>query len=76
MLRRLAKFKSLLFNNKYRLALSEVKDINDSTSNFLESISSTIKGLTQANYVQEFDPTMSAEEKATKKRFLVYRYDP
>ncbi|KAM3133217.1 hypothetical protein pb186bvf_014645 [Paramecium bursaria] len=43
---------------------------------FRDSISSTVKGVQQINYVVEFDNNLSAEEKATQKRFLVYRYDP
>ena len=28
------------------------------------------------NYVVEFDPNLTTQEKATKKRFLIYRFNP
>lgn len=42
----------------------------------MESVSATIKGLTHANHVEEFDTTLSAEAKASLKRFMVFKYDP
>lgn len=51
-------------------------DKNDATSNFIESVTSTIKGILHVNYIEEFDPNLSAEEKAKRKRFLVYRSNP
>jgi hypothetical protein len=49
--------------------------VNDATRNFIESISGTIKGLSNANFVVEHE-NLSTEEKAKRKRFLVFRYDP
>jgi len=51
-------------------------DQNDATSQFLESVSSTLKGITHVNYVVEHDNSISAERKKEMKRFLVYKYDP
>lgn len=50
--------------------------MNDATKNFLESLSGTIRGLSNSNYVVEHNPNLSAEDKAKCKRFLVFRYDP
>lgn len=52
------------------------KDVNDATSVFLESVTSTIKGIQHVNYIEEFDPNLSTEEKAQMKRFLIYRSNP
>ena len=54
----------------------EVQETNDATSTFLESVSSTIKGITHINYVEEFDKNITEAQKAGKKRFLIYRSDP
>jgi len=51
-------------------------DRNDATSQFLESVSSTLKGITHVNYVVEHDKNLTEEKKQSMKRFLVYRYDP
>lgn len=46
------------------------------TSVFFESVTSTVKGYLNPNYIKEHDPNLTAEEKATMKRFLMYKYDP
>lgn len=51
-------------------------DKNDATSNLLESVTSTIKGITHINDVVEHDPNLSPEEKAKRKQFLIYRSNP
>jgi len=28
------------------------------------------------NYIREHDPSLTVEQKATMKRFLIYKYDP
>jgi len=52
------------------------EDKNDATSKFLESVTSTLKGITHVNYIVEHNPNLSDKEKAAMKRFLIYRYDP
>lgn len=52
------------------------EDKNDATSRLLESVSSTLKGITHVNYVLEHNDRLTAEQKKSMKRFLVYRYDP
>ena len=51
-------------------------DRNDATSTFFESVSSTLKGITHVNYIVEHDPNLTEADKAGKKRFLIYRYNP
>lgn len=51
-------------------------DVNDATKRLLETVSSTVKGIQQVNYVVEHDPSIPKEEKAKMKQFLIYRYDP
>mgnify|MGYP000904072655 CR=1 FL=1 len=46
------------------------------TSVFFESVTSTVKGYLNPNYIKEHDPTLTPEQKATVKRFLIYKYDP
>lgn len=46
------------------------------TSVFFESVTSTVKGYLNPNYIREHDPTITPEQKTTMKRFLVYKYDP
>lgn len=46
------------------------------TSVFFESVTSTVKGYLNPNYIVEHDPSLSAEDKVKMKRFLIYRYDP
>jgi len=52
------------------------EDKNDATSKFLDSVSSTLKGITHVNYVVEHNSNLSDAEKNAMKRFLVYKYDP
>jgi succinate dehydrogenase (ubiquinone) iron-sulfur subunit len=52
------------------------EDRNDATSTFFDSVSSTLKGITHVNYIVEHEPDLTAEEKAGKKRFLIYRFNP
>lgn len=46
------------------------------TSVFFESVTSTVKGYLNPNYITEHDPSLTAEQKTTMKRFLIYKYDP
>lgn len=39
-------------------------------------MTSTVKGYLNPNYIKEHDPSLTTEQKATMKRFLVYKYDP
>ena len=41
-----------------------------------ESAKSTIQGISQINYVEEFDSSLTEADKAGKKQFLIYRSDP
>jgi len=54
----------------------QVEDRNDATSTFFESVSSTLKGITHVNYIVEHDSNLTEAEKAARKRFLIYRYNP
>lgn len=40
------------------------------------NISSTLSGIQNINYVEEFDSSLTEADKAGKKQFLVYRSDP
>ena len=78
----LKKITSSLFKNNsflrpgsFNFACHKV-DNNDSTSNLIESVVNTIKGIQHINYIEEHDPNLSAEEKAKRKRFLIYRSNP
>ena len=62
--------------SKYNEQTIEEEDRNDATKRFLDSVTSTIKGITHVNYIVENDPTLTAEQKQGKKRFLIYRYNP
>lgn len=46
------------------------------TSVFFESVTSTVKGYLNPNYIVENNPKLTVEEKSTMKQFLVYKYDP
>ena len=80
-------FKTQLVRSSYTMGLvrpfgsapqhQPVKDDqNDATSRFFDSVSSTLKGITHVNYIVEHDNNTSAEDKASFKRFLIYKYDP
>lgn len=43
---------------------------------FFESVTSTVKGYLNPNYIKEHDPSLTQEQKSKMKRFLIYRYDP
>jgi len=58
------------------IASRSKEDSNDATQQFFESVKTTIQGVTHLNYIVEHEPNLSEEEKANKKRFLVYKYDP
>ncbi|CAD8173071.1 unnamed protein product [Paramecium pentaurelia] len=51
-------------------------DSNDATKRLFDTVSSTVKGIQQINYVVEHNPKLTAEEKSKMKQFLIYRYDP
>jgi succinate dehydrogenase (ubiquinone) iron-sulfur subunit len=59
-----------------RRGFSVVKDHNDATKRFLSSLSGTVKGIQQINYVVEHDTSLTPEQKSSMKQFLIYRYDP
>lgn len=59
------------FASKSKLARSFSK-----AGQMIDSVSSTISGISQINYVEEFDTSLTAEEKAGRKQFLVYRSNP
>jgi hypothetical protein len=44
--------------------------------NFFESITSSVKGYLNPNAIVEHNPKLSELEKASMKRFLIYRYNP
>lgn len=67
--------KAFNFRNSSKFSCHSV-DNNDATRNFLESVTSTIKGIQHVNYIEEFDPNLAEEEKAKRKRFLIYRSNP
>lgn len=45
-------------------------------SQIIDSVKSTVHGISQINYVEEFDQTLTEEDKKGKKQFMVYRSDP
>jgi succinate dehydrogenase/fumarate reductase iron-sulfur protein len=55
---------------------SEQPAARNETSVFFESVTSTVKGYLNPNYIVEHDPSLTAEERGSMKRFLVYKYDP
>jgi hypothetical protein len=69
-------FKTSLFYRSSRSFACHTVDKNDATQNLLESVTSTIKGITHINYIEEHDPNLPEEEKAKMKRFLIYRSNP
>ena len=46
------------------------------TSVFFESVTSTVKGYLNPNYIIENNPNLTPEEKSKMKQFLIYKYDP
>jgi len=54
----------------------EVSERNDATSVFLQSVTSTLRGITHVNYIVEHDDSLTSEQKAERKQFLIYRYNP
>lgn len=42
----------------------------------IDNISQALKGVSNINYIEEFDPSLTEEQKKGLKRFLVYRSDP
>ena len=68
---------SLAFT-KYRFSSSSGQQPapRNETSVFFESVTSTVKGYLNPNYIIEFDSTLTPEQKSTMKRFLIYKYDP
>ena len=46
------------------------------TTIFFESVTSTVKGYMNPNYIKEHDPSLTEEQKSKMKRFLIYKYDP
>lgn len=42
----------------------------------MESVSSTIKGIQNINYIEEFNPSLTDADKKERKRFLIYRSNP
>jgi len=46
------------------------------TAVFFESVTSTVKGYLNPNYIVEHNLALTTEEKSKMKRFLIYKYDP
>lgn len=46
------------------------------TGQMIDSVSSTISGISQINYVEEFNPALTETDKEGLKQFLVYRSNP
>jgi len=66
--------KRIFTNNK--LLKRAFSDNAGATSNMIENINQTIKGIQHINYVKEHDPTLTEEQKKSMKQFLVYRTNP
>jgi len=60
---------------RFKFSTTESPSRNE-TNVFFESVTSTVKGYMNPNYIIEHDNTLTAEQKSTMKRFLVYKYDP
>lgn len=56
--------------------ISKLFNFRKFSSPILNSLKETFKGLKETNTIVEFDTNLSAADKANKKRFLIYRYDP
>lgn len=67
---------SLLNSVRNSFGAEPARDSNDQTKIFLESVNATVKGIQKANYVVEWDESITEEQKKSMKRFLIYRYDP
>jgi len=61
---------------KTRLLTRAFSDNLGATSNMIENINQTIKGIQHINYIKEFDPSLTPEQKSSMKQVLVYRTDP
>jgi succinate dehydrogenase (ubiquinone) iron-sulfur subunit len=57
-------------------SLAKYNGTSDATAVFVESVSSTVKGISSINYIEEFNNDLSSEQQATMKRILVYRSNP
>lgn len=60
---------------RYRFSTQEPVPRNE-TNVFFESVISTVKGYLNPNYIVENNPSLTTEEKASMKRFLIYKYNP
>lgn len=56
--------------------LAKYNGTTDATAVFVESVSSTVKGISSINYIEEFDQSLSETQRAEMKRILVYRSNP
>jgi hypothetical protein len=61
---------------RYRFSASHEPVPRNETNVFFESVTSTVKGYLNPNYIVENDPSLTPEQKASMKRFLIYKYDP
>lgn len=75
MFRQLISRSSLFFKSTKSFS-RHCSDRNDQTKVMLEALTSTLKGIQHINYIEEHDPSLTAEEKAKRKRFLIYRSNP
>lgn len=57
-------------------SVAKYNGTNDATSVFVESVSSTVKGMSSINYIEEWDSTLTETAKMDLKRILVYRSNP
>ena len=69
-------FRSGLSLGRRYFSSSHEPKTRDEGKVFFESVTSTVKGYLNPNYIVEHNPALSAEEKETMKRFLIYKYDP
>lgn len=65
-----------IFTSNKQLLTRAFSDSVGATSNMIENISQTVKGIQHINHVQEFDPTLTEEQKKSMKQFLIYRTNP
>lgn len=79
-LRGASAYSSMYVNSTRHFATSQniitTPDKNDATTKFFQSVTSTLKGITHVNYIVEHDKNITDEQKANRKQFLIYRYNP
>ena len=67
---------TMMFSRRFGSLLAPRNLFSDKKKNFFESVTSSIKGYLNPNSIEEHNPNLTSEEKASMKQFLIYRYNP